>query len=569
MGDLKNTHDFSLKMSLHLFIIALVGFLAYSNTFHSPFVLDDIAQIQNNRLIQDLDSVLSQYGSSRFIGYLSFALNYHWGGVDVQGYHLTNILIHILNALLVYFFIVLTFKTPAMRQEPDRSTASSRSLSGPALTAFFVALLFVSHPIQTEAVTYIVQRLASLATLFYLLAIVLYIKGRLSAGASEAGKGPAVHNTRITAPVIWHLLSLVAALFAMKTKEIAFTLPFVVLLYEATFFNAPLKKKLLLLLPIVLTLTIVPLSLLNSDTPLGETLSRLDAVTRVETDMSRWDYLLTQTRVVTTYIRLMVLPINQNLDYDYPIERSFFAPAVLLSCAFLLSILGLGLSLLYTAHKAGRKARNEDRSQRIEQGPEHGEEVLRAKRSVSYYRLMGFGILWFFITLSVESSIIPIDDVIFEHRLYLPSLGFFTAFTAGLFVAAAGLKKEKGVLPIFVIIILALSTATYMRNDVWADSARLWEDVAGKSPDWDRPHNNLGTVYYELGRLDEAMREFQTAVRLNPAYADAHNNLGVVYEHQGRLDEALKEYQASVWLKPNNVDMRNNLEALRNKMGRK
>ena len=115
--------------------------------------------------------------------------------------------------------------------------------------AFFVALLFVSPPVQTEAVTYIVQRLASLATLFYLFSIVCYIKGRLSAHEPEARKRSAIHNSRFTASVIWYLLSIVSAALAMKTKEIAFTLPLVIILFEATFFNAPLKKKLFLSLP--------------------------------------------------------------------------------------------------------------------------------------------------------------------------------------------------------------------------------------------------------------------------------------------------------------------------------
>ena len=297
-------------------------------------------------------------------------------------------------------------------------------------------------------------------------------------------------------------------------------------------------------------------------------LSQLDKMTRVETTISRWDYLMTQMRVVTTYIRLIFLPINQNLDYDYPIYHSFFTPPVFLSCAFLLSILGLGFFLLYKAHKAGRKPQKEGGLKRNEKNLEQRNEALQSKRFAPYYRLMGFGILWFFITLSIESSVIPIDDVIFEHRLYLPSVGIFIAIMAGLVIAAMRLNREKSIAPLVLLITLTLSTATFMRNTVWADSARLWEDVVRKSPNWDRPHNNLGTVYYDRGRLEDAMREFQTAVRLNDSYADAHNNLGVVYEQLGRLDEALKEYQTSVLLKPDNADMHNNLGSIYERLGR-
>ena len=103
-------------MYLHLFIIALIGFLAYANTFHALFVLDDISQIKNNQMIRDLDTFLYQYNTRRFIGYLSFALNYHFGGGDVKGYHLANLFIHIVNAFLVYFLVKLTFKTPLMQE---------------------------------------------------------------------------------------------------------------------------------------------------------------------------------------------------------------------------------------------------------------------------------------------------------------------------------------------------------------------------------------------------------------------------------------------------------------------
>jgi hypothetical protein len=137
----------------------------------------------------------------------------------------------------------------------------------------------------------------------------------------------------------------------MKTKEIAFTLPIIIVLYEFTFFKSTMKKKLLFLLPVVLTLIVVPLSVMGTGRPLGEILSDLSEKTRVQTDISRADYFLTEMRVITTYIRLLFLPVNQNLDYDYPIAHSLFSPPVLLSCLFLLSLLGLAGYLLYKSHQ--------------------------------------------------------------------------------------------------------------------------------------------------------------------------------------------------------------------------
>ncbi len=247
-----------------------------------------------------------------------------------------NLLIHIANALLVYFFVLLTFRTPSMRQSADSSPPA------PVLIALFSALLFVSHPLQTQAVTYVIQRFASLATFFYLLSLVMYIKGRLAIEKQDDTKGRLISGPSL----LFYLVSLISAVCAMKTKEIAFTLPLVILLYEFIFFKSPVKKMLLFLLPVLLTLIIVPLSILHSDKPLGEILSDMSEKTKVQTQMSRWDYLMTEMRVIVTYIRLIFLPINQNLDYDYPVYHSLFTPSVFLSFVFLLSVLGLGVYLL-------------------------------------------------------------------------------------------------------------------------------------------------------------------------------------------------------------------------------
>jgi len=587
---------FSLETYFHLLLIAVVGFMAYSNTFLAPFQLDDVRQIQNNSMIRDLDNFLLaleghdfaqgpyKYIPSRFVGYLSFALNYHFGGVDVRGYHLTNLFIHIANALLVYFFVKLTFATPYFRDlgsgARDRQTIGSEksgnsrftaqdspfTFSDPRLIALFASLLFVSHPLQTQAITYVVQRFASLAALFYLLSVVLYIKGRLAvtgpgrwggkpggdrhaATGKEEGKELRSTTSRFL-PVVYFSLSLVSAILAMRTKEIAFTLPLVIILYEFLFFKAPLKKRLLFLLPVALTLVIVPLSIMHGNEPLGRVLSDINERTRVETEMPRWDYLMTEMRVVTTYIRLIFLPVNQNLDYDYPIYHSFTDLPVLLSFLFLSAIIGFALFLVYSTRSEKLKVKSE----KSEQVPEN-----LSPFTFHLLRLTAFGILWFFITLSVESSIIPIEDVIFEHRVYLPSVGFLIAITAGLFALAGRLRKEKIAVLLLTLTTLALSAATYARNDVWKDSISFWEDVVRKSPNLARPHNNLGTAYDARGRKDEAMREFQTAVSLKFSYPDAHYNVGMIYLEQGRLDEAKKEFQAAAWLIPDDPDAHFNL----------
>jgi hypothetical protein len=316
-----------------LLLIAIVGLISYSNSFIVPFQFDDLHNIAENPVVHDLDNFTSSlsgynYNPRRVVGYFTLALNYHVGGTDVTGYHIVNLIIHLINSLLVYFLVVLTFRTPYFRTV---ESGGEQSCFG-RFIALFTALLFVVHPVQTQAVTYIVQRFTSLATLFYLLSVVLYVWGRITGVERSGGRA-----------VILYVLSVLSAVLAMKTKEIAFTLPLAVVLYEWIFFQVPWRKRVLVLLPVLLTLIIVPLSVMGTDKPLGEVLSDLSEKSRIQTDIPRWDYLVTQMRVITTYIRLIFLPVNQNLDYDYPVYRSLFDPPVLMSFLFLVVIAGFGV----------------------------------------------------------------------------------------------------------------------------------------------------------------------------------------------------------------------------------
>jgi tetratricopeptide (TPR) repeat protein len=217
--------------------------------------------------------------------------------------------------------------------------------------------------------------------------------------------------------------------------------------------------------------------------------------------------------------------VNQNLDYDYPIYRSFSDPNVFLSFLLLFSIFCAAVYLLFKSRQG----------------------------ATPYSRLVAFGIFWFFITLSVESSVIPIADVIFEHRLYLPSAGFFIAVTAAIFTVWERIKGKRASMAAAVglgLIIIVLSSATYARNNMWLDEVSFWQDVIKKSPSKTRGRVNLGYSYSKQGRFEEAIREFQTAIRLDPYDYQLYNNLGVAYKGQGRFNEAILEFQNAMRLKP-------------------
>ncbi len=492
------------KSALHVVLILILGLLIYSNTFHVPFQWDEEKFIIKNPLIKDFSyftDPLKARGhelfralKNRYIGYLTFAINYKMNGFNVLGYHVVNTTIHLLNALLVYFFVILLFRTPLLKG--SGLSTHSRPI------ALFSSLLFVAHPVQTEAVTYIFQRLASLVTLFYLLSIVTYIKSRLSEKTSRR--------------YFFYGLSLISAILAMKTKENAFTLPVAIALCEFLFLKGTLKERFSSLIPLALILLIIPLTLLRSGT---------QAIPEIGyQEIPRRFYLLTQFRVVITYIRLLIVPINQNLDYDYPLYKSFFDAPVLLSFIFILTTLCFSAYLIYRSRTDGRES-----------------------------RLIGFGILWFFLTLFVESSIIPIPMLIDEYRVYLPSVGFFIAVTAWGFqiIRRFETKRIKRMTVSAAIgIVLIFSYATYIRNSLWKDKAILWGDVIRKSPNKANGYINRGLALKEKGLHQDAVRDFEKGLSLEPNHVLAHHNLAVLYLGMNRLDDAMRETQSALKIAP-------------------
>jgi len=317
----------------------------------------------------------------------------------------------------------------------------------------------------------------------------------------------------------------------------------IIFLYELMFFEEKLKKRILSITPLLLTMLIIPISLLETEKLKGDLMVNIAEVTRVETNISRMDYLLTQFTVVATYIRLIFFPINQNLDYDFPIYNTFLTPEVFLSFLLLFSIFSLGIYMF-----------------------------MHSRTRNSTYRIIAFGIFWFFITLSVESSFIPIVDVIFEHRVYLPSTGFFIALTTGIFLLLNKFGQRKlhtiGV-AIIVTVIIMFSVLTYSRNNIWSSEIALWQDNVEKSPQKARPHNILGNVLNKQDRIEEAIEHYLHALQIKPDYEKAHYNLGNVLNEQDRTEEAIEHYLQALRIKPDFEEAHINLGNVLNKQWRK
>lgn len=553
------------KTSVQVFLILLLGLIIYSNTFSAPFIFDDDPNILNNPAIKDFQYFLEpsrvlglpllpgvRYTfQTRIVGYFSFFINYALHGFSVSGYHITNLAIHLINGLFVYTLVMLTFKTPYYSFQTGSPLQAAMVLRKSKMLAFTSALLFVCHPIQTEAVTYIVQRFTSLAVFFYLTTLIFYISSRLS-----------------QKPLYRHLclaISLVSSVLAMFVKEFSMTLPLVIFLYECTFFSERAFKKIQHTLPYVLSGALIPARLVISTISANrESISETLHVITGDPSLSRSQYLATQFRALMTYMRLLLFPVNQNLDYDYPVH-GFFTLPVALSLLVVLIMLALAV---YFYYRSG--------------------SVESIEKPV--LRLVSFGIFWFFLTLSAESGIIPIADSFFEHRLYLPSVGFFLVIGVAITEIISN-QKRMVVFP--VIIVLLLSVSTHKRNAVWNSDIRMWEDAVKKSPQKARPrcnlgslygthgkfaesireskaaidlsprlalaHANLGEAYWRTGRNKEAIQELTTAVSINPSLAGTHFILGNVFRDENRFDDAAKEYRAVIMLDPSFPDARKNL----------
>ena len=247
-----------------------------------------------------------------------------------------------------------------------------------------------------------------------------------------------------------------------------------------------------------------------------------------ETNIPRMHYLLTQFRVIILYIRLLFFPVGQNVDHAVPVYTSPFDLPVLFSFISLLALFSFGLYLYFAA---------------------------KTKKEYPELKLASFGIIWFFVTLSVESSVIPLGELVAEYRVYLPSVGMIAAVVSLAVFALRRSSKLQSLHPgvLYAVLgaaVISLAIGTYLRNTVWTSEISLWEDAAKKSPAKIRPLQNLGIYYSMQGRLAEAEEELQKAIRIDPRNYELHNNLGIVYRKQGDLAGAIREYSIALRLRP-------------------
>ena len=488
------------RHGIHIALISLVVACSYANSLEVQLIMDDVAiPTIGSRSLGDI----LFHGGPRKIADFTFALNYLLHGAEVFGYHLINLAVHLTSSVILYFFIASAIS--ALRFSPPSNTGDRAAAPfSDRFVPLAAALLFAAHPIQTQAVTYIIQRYTSMATLFYLLAALLYTRARIAFEGSRP-------RSRILLLV---LAAAVSGIMAAGSKQIAYTLPIMLLILEIFIFRGRLINRNFFIACGVLAVAATGFILLHRHgSSLKDFFFDLHYATSEDSHTSRTAYLLTQFRVVATYLRLLCLPIDQSILYDRPLYTSLFSVPVAAS----LSVHGLILStMVFLFRKSGHRLSAGD----------HEEGILP--------RLAALGIVWFYVTMSVESSIFPIRDIIFEHRIYLPSAGFFLTVSAGGAMVVAGKRAAAttawGVL---VVTTLILTGMTVARNRVWDDSLLLWQDTVTKAPNHHLALSNLAVEYLDRGRPDLAIPLFVRAIELQPGL--------VAFKIKVYLGEALKE----------------------------
>ena len=429
-------------------VLVLIGLLIYGQTFSFGFVFDDSAFIVNNLYIKDFSRIpliWHFFPMTRLMGMYSFALNYYFNQIHPQGYHIFNFIVHLAATGLVWALAGLLFKTIKWFPAQDRL---SKELP------FMIAVLFLVHPCQTQAVTYISQRFESMATVFYLGTMYCYLSARLA--------GDRVNKIRLFG------LSGLLAVFGLMTKEVVITVPAMMLAGEWILFPKKDNKTLYIVLAVAGVL------LYGLFTKMGQqgfsVFSQSVLSESHDGDMlTPARYVLTQMRVFLTFLRLLVLPIHQNLDYDYPVSTGLLSPPLtLVGLCVMGSMIGL---------------------------------IIKLRRSVP---LIAFGLAWMLITFS--ANLAPRANVIFEHKLYLISFGFFVAA-----VAAVSMLSHRRTLVLGIVgcMIALLAMAAFQRNKVWKNDLVLWEDVVQKSPHKARPSNNFGFALDKEGQYTASHSSFQ------------------------------------------------------------
>lgn len=505
-----------------IFLILVIPLIAYSNSFKNGFVdYDDTFLVIENNKIKDINlkniySIFSEPTSTDYLPLkeLSFALDYHFWGLNPLGFHLTNIILFMINCLLVYLLIL--------------KISNNKNLS------FLSSILFAIHPIHAEAVNWVASRKDVLSGVFFFLSILLYAISISNPSLTPFSKGRKYQTAQsssvsFTTKRLYYFFSIISFILALFSKPSVITLPLLLPIYEYCFIyekqSTRIKNTITRIIPFFIIAVI-------------SSLITFLVATEKEIVKTYWGdsfyfTFIAMLGVFFDYLKILLFPINLSIRYEFDFPPSYFK-----------AIIGgiILIAFLFILFKYRKKN-----------------------------RILFFCISWFLITLIPVSNIIPIAILKADRYLYLPSFSFILFLSIvvynllrkrindfnGFKLVEVNFPDLKIISPsryltfVFLTIFFLYFVLTLNRNVVWENSFSLWSDAVRKEPDSWYARHNLGAAYDSLSRFDEAITEYEASLRINPSHAETYNDLGMVYYNQGRVNEAIKEYKKALMIDTN------------------
>lgn len=493
------------KNYLLIVLLFAVSFASYANTITNDFVWDDTEIARENPDIREIRNIpkllVSPYGHPSQFGrdvlfyrpavMISYIADYKLWGIDGGGFHITNIILHSLTVLMIFFFLV--------------------KISENAHLSFLSSLIFSTHPIHTQSVSWISGRTDILCALFYILAMILFFDSKKRKGWIKG---------------IIFTASIISFFFSLLSKEMAIILPLLLIAYELLaiknkrlqdFIKDCLPRYSAFIPPVIFYLFLRRFAMKGN-------------IYHSSSDSALVDRLSPMAGTFSDYIRFLLFPFNLNSLYP-PESNSFHLPAFLLLLFFLTSI-------FYMAY---------------------------IKRT-EFNRLLLFGSIWLITTLLPVSNLIPFSPITkSEHFLYLPSAGFSiiaAIFIADIFKISTSAEKPSVKLTAVAltgIIILSFISLSLSRNKVWKNELTLFSDQVRRNPGFARAHFNLGLAYKAEGNTVSAMNKFQTAASMEPSMSYAYVNIGNIFFDNGDTKSAIEYYLKALNLNKSDGYLRNNL----------
>ncbi|MGO9212833.1 MAG: hypothetical protein ACLP9S_02950 [Syntrophales bacterium] len=513
--------------SLFLFVILI---LVYANSFDCSWHFDDYINIVENPSVQIKTLSWQEIGKSLYgyaggtrwqrpVSYFTFAMNYYFDGLNVFWYHVVNFFIHYVTSVFLFLFLYNTLKLPILEGRYEKNAYSIALLS---------TLFWAINPVEVMAVTYIVQRMASMTAMFYIMAMYFYLKGR-------------------TGDTMWKnatffALAAFSGVLSIGSKENAAMLPVSIFLFDlfliqgATIEN--IRKNWAVCLFALILVPAIGFMYYDFSSIIGD----YDQFR----PFTMWERVLTQPRVILSYIILLVYPITSRmmLFHDVEISKSLFNPWTTVAAIVVIFLILLWAVL--TSRKEGALMKWLEKHAdyallRIMTGP-----------------LISYCIIFFFLNHLIEGSFISLE-LVYEHRNYLPAMLFFVPLAIFIVYALHYFEKRKRMIVILssaiTAVIIIMGVSVFIQNNILKDEISLWSDNKEKAPRLHRVHQNLGVAYFHDGRIAEAFEELTKALEFPSAEqikakVKTHGLLGEYYILNGNDEKAMTHYIEALKIDP-------------------